>query len=76
MLQVILGARVLLAMVVAACIGTWGLHVHPVQADNPLPITLVTSFDQRSPHKFSVTIALSALATSAHTSLARSVTRP
>ena len=39
-------------------------------------MTLVTSFDQRSPHRFSVTMALSALATRPQTSLARSVMRP
>src|SRR5262249_20331912 len=50
--------------------------ISPVQAERPLPITLVTSFDQRSPHRFSVTKALSALASSEQTSLARSVTRP
>src|SRR5260370_5267079 len=48
----------------------------PVQGERPLPITLVTSFDQRSPQKFSVTNALAALARSPQTSLARSVTRP
>jgi hypothetical protein len=32
----------------------------PVQADSPLPMTLVTSLDQRSPYRFSVTMALSA----------------
>src|SRR3990170_3547100 len=35
MLHTILEARVLLAMVTAACVGTWGLYVHPVQPDNP-----------------------------------------
>ncbi len=35
MLHAILEARVLLAMVAAACVGTWGLHVYPVQPDNP-----------------------------------------
>ena len=48
----------------------------PVHADSPLPITLVTSFDQRSPHRFSVTIALSASETRRQISLTRSVTRP
>ena len=31
---------------------TMSLLIMPVQADSPLPITLVTSFDQRSPHRF------------------------
>ena len=35
MVRTILGARVLLAMTVAACVGTWGLHVYPVQTDDP-----------------------------------------
>ena len=35
MLHAIVGARVLLAMVVAACVGLWGLHLYPVQTDNP-----------------------------------------
>jgi hypothetical protein len=35
MLHAIVGARVVLAMVFAACVGTWGLYVHPVQTDNP-----------------------------------------
>src|SRR5688572_4775167 len=35
MLHAILEARVLLAMMIAACVGTWGLHVHPVRTDNP-----------------------------------------
>src|ERR1700704_2487399 len=50
--------------------------IRPVQAERPLPMTLVTSFDQRSPHIFSVTKALSALARRPQTSLARSVMRP
>jgi len=33
MMRTVLGAR-LLAMIVAACIGTWGLHVYPVQTDD------------------------------------------
>jgi hypothetical protein len=48
----------------------------PVQADMPLPITLVTSFDQRSPQRFSVSVALSDRAQSRTISLARSVGRP
>src|SRR2546430_9133284 len=35
MLHAILGARVLVAMVVAACVGAWGLHAYPVQLDDP-----------------------------------------
>jgi hypothetical protein len=35
MLRAILGARVVLAMAVAACIGMWGLHRYPVQRDDP-----------------------------------------
>ena len=35
MLRAILGARVVLAMAVAACIGVWGLHTYPVQRDDP-----------------------------------------
>ena len=30
MLHSLLEARVLLAMVTAACVGTWGLYTHPV----------------------------------------------
>ena len=32
----------------------------PVQAETPFAIVLATSFDQRSPHRLSVTLALSA----------------
>jgi hypothetical protein len=35
MLQAMVGARALLAMVIAMAIGTWGLHAYPVQTDNP-----------------------------------------
>jgi hypothetical protein len=35
MVQAMVGARALLAMVVAMAIGTWGLHAYPVQTDNP-----------------------------------------
>ena len=35
MLHAIVRARVLLAMVVAACVGLWGLHLYPVQTENP-----------------------------------------
>src|SRR5436190_23640493 len=35
MLRAILGARVVLAMAVAAGIGIWGLHRYPVQRDDP-----------------------------------------
>src|SRR5258708_22536395 len=35
MLRAILGVRVVLAMAVAACIGVWGLHLSPVQRDDP-----------------------------------------
>src|SRR5438105_15080371 len=35
MLRAILGARVVLAMAVAACIGVWGLQRYPVQRDDP-----------------------------------------
>ena len=35
MLHAIVRARVLLAMVVAACVGVWGLHLYPVQTENP-----------------------------------------
>ena len=35
MLHAIVGARVLLALVVAACAGLWGLHLYPVQIENP-----------------------------------------
>jgi hypothetical protein len=31
----IVDARVLLAMVLATCVGTWGLRMHPVQIDDP-----------------------------------------
>src|SRR6201994_4946832 len=52
------------------------LPIMPVHADRPLPITLVTSFDQRSPHRFSVISALSASPTRRQISFTRSVTRP
>ena len=42
-----------------------------VHAESPLPMTLVTSFDQRSPHRLGVTMALSAVPTSRHTSSTR-----
>ena len=48
----------------------------PVQAERPLPMTLATSLDQRSPQRLSVTLALSAVPTSRQTSSARGVTRP
>ena len=35
MLHAIVGARALVAMAAAACIGTWGLVVYPVHTDNP-----------------------------------------
>src|SRR5574338_265322 len=35
MLHAIVEARTLLAMVVAACVGTWGLSAYPAQPDNP-----------------------------------------
>ena len=35
MLHAIVGARVLLALLVAACAGLWGLHLYPVQIENP-----------------------------------------
>ena len=47
-----------------------------MQADSPLPMTLATSFDQRSPHRLGVTMALSAVPTRRHTSSARGVLRP
>src|SRR5437868_2781204 len=34
MMRAILAARVLVAMAVAACVGTWGLHVYPVQPND------------------------------------------
>ena len=34
MLRTIVGARVLLDMLIAGCVGTWGLHSYPVQTDN------------------------------------------
>src|SRR5712691_8516674 len=34
MVQAMLGARALIAMLIATAIGTWGLHAYPVQADN------------------------------------------
>ena len=48
----------------------------PVQADTPFAIVLATSFDQRSPQRLSVTLALSAYETRRHTSCARSVMFP
>jgi hypothetical protein len=35
MLHAIVGARVLVAMVVAAGVAVWGLHLYPVQTANP-----------------------------------------
>src|SRR5438552_2775647 len=35
MVRTILAARALLAMLVAAGVGAWGLHAYPVQANNP-----------------------------------------
>ena len=35
MLHAIVRARALLAMVVAACVGLWGLHLYPVQTESP-----------------------------------------
>jgi type IV secretory system conjugative DNA transfer VirD4/TraG family protein len=34
-LHALVGARALVALLVAACVGSWGLYVHPVQPDNP-----------------------------------------
>ena len=34
MLRAIIGARVLLDMLIAACVGTWGLYTYPVQTGN------------------------------------------
>ena len=48
----------------------------PVQAESPFCMALATSFDQRSPHRLLVTLALSAMPTSRPTSCARSVMRP
>lgn len=33
-LRAVVAARVLVAMLMSLCIGAWGLHVYPVQADN------------------------------------------
>src|SRR5205814_1785378 len=35
MVRRIVAARELLAMIVAAGVGVWGLHAHPVQTDDP-----------------------------------------
>src|SRR5467141_2367675 len=35
MVRAMLGARVVLAMAMAGCIGAWGLHIYPVQTDDP-----------------------------------------
>jgi hypothetical protein len=35
MVHAILGARALLAMLMAMAVGTWGLHAYPVPTDNP-----------------------------------------
>ena len=37
MVHAILGARGLLAMLIALATGTWGLHAYPVQTDNVVP---------------------------------------
>ena len=34
MVQTMLGARALIAMLIALATGTWGLHAYPVQTDN------------------------------------------
>ena len=34
MLRTVVEARTLVAMMVAACVGTWGLHMHPVDHEN------------------------------------------
>ena len=48
----------------------------PGAGRDPFAIVLATSFDQRSPQRLSVTLALSALETSRQISCARSVMRP
>src|SRR5262245_28486902 len=48
----------------------------PVQAETPFAMALTTSFVQRSPQRFCVTLAESESASRRQTSLARSVTRP
>ena len=36
MLRTVVEARTLVAMMVAACVGTWGLRMHPVDHENLL----------------------------------------
>lgn len=50
MLRTILQGRAVLALLVAAAAGTWGLHAFPVQADNPF-LALIAA---RRPHVFGV----------------------
>jgi len=50
MLRVILDNRAVLALLIAAAIGTWGLHAFPVQPDNPF-LALIAA---RRPHVFQV----------------------
>src|SRR3954467_3550871 len=52
------------------------LLTRPVVADIPLAIALVTSFDQRSPHRLVVASAESAYETRRLISVTRSVMRP
>jgi hypothetical protein len=50
MLRTILQGRAVLALVVAAVVGTWGLHAFPVPTDNPF-LALIAA---RRPHVFGV----------------------
>ncbi len=50
MLRTMLQGRAVLALLAAAAVGTWGLHVFPVQADNPF-LALIAA---RRPHVFGV----------------------
>ncbi len=50
MLRTILQGRAVLALLVAAVVGTWGLHAFPVPTDNPF-LALIAA---RRPHVFAV----------------------
>ena len=44
MLRTVVEARTLVAMMVAACVGTWGLRTHPVDHEN-LFLALIAAKD-------------------------------
>ena len=50
MVHAILGARALLAMLMAMAVGTWGLHAYPVPIEDPF----LAMIDLRNPIVFQV----------------------